>query len=61
MNGILANRTLICCLTAWFSAQLAKYLIDGLRKRFPRSCSCTGTGFRYREDCCRFNACSPHI
>ena len=33
MTGILANRTLICCLTAWFSAQLAKYLIDGLRKQ----------------------------
>ena len=31
MNGVLANRTLLCCLTAWFSAQLAKYLIDGLR------------------------------
>ncbi len=33
MEGVLANRTLICCLVAWFSAQMAKYLIDGLRHR----------------------------
>ena len=33
MQGVFANRTLLCCLTAWFSAQLAKYLIDGLRHR----------------------------
>ena len=33
MKGILENRTLICCLVSWFSAQLAKYLIDGLRHR----------------------------
>ena len=33
MQGVLANRTLICCLTAWFSAQIVKYLIDGLRHR----------------------------
>ena len=33
MQSVLANRALICCLTAWFSAQLVKYVIDGLRHR----------------------------
>ena len=33
MKGILDNRALLCCLAAWFSAQIAKYIIDGLRKR----------------------------
>ena len=32
MNGVLSNRALICCMAAWLSAQLAKYLIDGLRR-----------------------------
>ena len=27
------NQTLICCLAAWFSAQLMKYLIDGIRRK----------------------------
>lgn len=27
------NQTLICCLVAWFSAQLIKYLIDGIRRK----------------------------
>lgn len=27
------NQTLICCLVAWFSAQLTKYLIDGIRRQ----------------------------
>ena len=31
MKGLFDNRTLICCLAAWFSAQLMKYLIDGFR------------------------------
>ena len=31
MDNLLENRTLMCCLVAWFSAQLAKYLIDGIR------------------------------
>lgn len=31
MDNLLENRTLLCCLVAWFSAQLAKYLIDGIR------------------------------
>ena len=31
MKGVLVNRTLLCCLIAWFTAQLAKYLIDGIR------------------------------
>lgn len=33
MKSVLDNRALLCALTAWFSAQLVKYLIDGLRKR----------------------------
>ncbi len=39
MRSVLDNRTLLCCLVAWFSAQLVKYLVDGLRKRgwSPRS------------------------
>jgi len=31
MKSILENRTLLVCLVSWFSAQLAKYLIDGFR------------------------------
>ena len=31
MKSVLENRTMICCLAAWFSAQIVKYLIDGLR------------------------------
>ncbi len=30
---LISNRTLGCCLVAWFSAQLAKCLIDGIRHR----------------------------
>lgn len=30
---LISNRTLGCCLAAWFSAQLAKCLIDGIRHR----------------------------
>ena len=33
LEELFANRTLGCCLAAWFSAQLAKYLIDGIRHR----------------------------
>ena len=33
MSGVISNRALLCCLTAWFSAQLAKFVIDGLRHR----------------------------
>ena len=33
MGNVLDNRTLLCCLTAWISAQLMKYVIDGLRHR----------------------------
>ena len=33
MKEFMANRTLLCCLVAWASAQCAKYLIDGLRHR----------------------------
>ena len=33
LTELFSNRTLGCCLVAWFSAQLAKYLIDGLRHR----------------------------
>lgn len=33
MKSVLENRTLIACMMAWFSAQLAKYLIDGIRRR----------------------------
>ena len=33
MKNALRNQTMICCLVAWFSAQLAKYIIDGLRHR----------------------------
>ena len=33
MGSILDNRAVLCCLAAWFSAQLAKFLIDGIRKR----------------------------
>ena len=32
LKSVFENRTLLCCLAAWFSAQLVKYLIDGLRK-----------------------------
>ncbi len=27
------NRTVLCCLAAWLSAQLVKFLIDGIRRR----------------------------
>ena len=30
---LISNRTLGCCLVAWFSAELAKCLIDGIRHR----------------------------
>ncbi|MBQ9251657.1 MAG: divergent PAP2 family protein [Clostridia bacterium] len=33
MRSALRNQAMICCLVAWFSAQLAKYIIDGLRHR----------------------------
>ncbi len=33
MGSVLDNRTLLCCLTAWVSAQMAKYIIDGIRHR----------------------------
>jgi acid phosphatase family membrane protein YuiD len=33
MKSAMNNQTLLCCLVAWFSAQLVKYLIDGLRHK----------------------------
>ena len=30
---LFSNQILGCCLTAWFSAQLVKYVIDGIRHR----------------------------
>ena len=33
MDEFLANRTLLCCFIAWASAQIAKYVIDGLKHR----------------------------
>ncbi len=33
MTSVLENRTLICCLAAWLSAQIVKCFIDGLRHR----------------------------
>ena len=33
VGSVLDNRTLLCCMAAWVSAQLVKYLIDGLRHR----------------------------
>ena len=32
MGSVLHNRALLACLVAWFTAQIAKYLIDGIRK-----------------------------
>ena len=32
MVSVLHNRALLACLVAWFTAQIAKYLIDGIRK-----------------------------
>ena len=31
LQELFSNRILWCCVTAWFSAQTVKYLIDGLR------------------------------
>ena len=33
MGSVLQNRTLLACLVAWFTAQIAKYVIDGIRKQ----------------------------
>ena len=33
MRSAMHNQALWCCLAAWFSAQLMKYLIDGLRHK----------------------------
>ena len=33
LQELFANRTLGCCMIAWISAQIAKYVIDGLRHR----------------------------
>ena len=33
MDEFLANRSLLCCFIAWASAQIAKYVIDGLKHR----------------------------
>ena len=33
MRNAMNNLTLLCCLTAWLTAQVAKYLIDGLRHK----------------------------
>ena len=33
MDRLLANSTLWCCILAWMSAQIAKYIIDGVRHK----------------------------